>query len=173
MKAEERRQKLLTLLEGQRLPLSASQLASQLGVSRQVIVGDIALLRARHLDILSTHKGYVMANHMSASQGYRQKIVCQHDASQLREELETIVSLGGSLLDVEIDHPIYGLLKAPLSITSQEDIDSFLSQLETYQGQLLCELTSGIHTHTIACPSQKDFETIQSVLQQKKILWGK
>ena len=53
MKAAERRQKIMASLSQAQVPISASALASQFGVSRQIIVGDIALLRAADSDVIT------------------------------------------------------------------------------------------------------------------------
>ena len=62
MHAEERRETILKLLRQSAQPVSASTLAAQLSVSRQIIVGDIALLRAGGADILATPRGYCLQN---------------------------------------------------------------------------------------------------------------
>ena len=46
MNAAQRRECILTRLSGAQNPVSASALAAELGVSRQIVVGDVALLRA-------------------------------------------------------------------------------------------------------------------------------
>ena len=46
MNAAQRRERILTRLNSAGAPLSASTLAAELGVSRQIVVGDVALLRA-------------------------------------------------------------------------------------------------------------------------------
>lgn len=54
MRAEERRQAIRELLQRAKQPVSATALAAQFSVSRQIIVGDIALLRAAGADISAT-----------------------------------------------------------------------------------------------------------------------
>ena len=46
MEGDERRQFILKLLAGSESPLSGTEIAGKCGVSRQIIVQDIALLRA-------------------------------------------------------------------------------------------------------------------------------
>ena len=55
-----RRDGILSLLEESDTPLSGTELAHRFKVSRQVIVQDIALLRAEDKKILSTYRGYVL-----------------------------------------------------------------------------------------------------------------
>ena len=117
MKAKERRQAILERLEKTQVPISAGYLAKELGVSRQIIVGDIALLRAENHDIMATHRGYLLAERLQVPKSfYHGKLVCKHGPKEVRLELETIVKNGGKILDVEVEHPIYGMITAPLNI---------------------------------------------------------
>ena len=111
MKAAERRQKIIDILSQTQVPISASSLASRLGVSRQIIVGDVALLRAANHDVISTPKGYVMSQALYSHQ-FIGKIACQHGPERTKEELDSIVANGGIVVDVEVEHPVYGMLTA-------------------------------------------------------------
>ena len=169
MKAAERRQKIIERLSQSLVPISATYLAQSFGVSRQIIVGDVALLRANNHDIISTPKGYIRAQALYSHQ-FIGKIACQHGSENTREELELIVLKGGIVVDVEVEHPIYGMLTAPLNIKSTEDIDDFISKIEKSQAVLLSSLTNGIHTHTISCQSQVIFEDIKRDLSARGLL---
>ncbi len=169
MKASERRQKIIEILGPITQPISASQLAKQLGVSRQIIVGDIALLRANHHDILSTPKGYLLSPPQYSNQ-YIGKVVCQHGPSETEREMLLIVENGGTLMDVEVEHPIYGRLTAALAIHSLEDISNFMKKIHHSHAPLLSSLTNGVHLHTIACPSQFVFEQIKGALHKEQLL---
>ena len=132
MKAKERRQAILERLEKTQVPISAGYLAKKLGVSRQIIVGDIALLRAENHDIMATHRGYLLAERLQVPKSfYHGKLVCKHGPKEVRLELETIVKNGGKILDVEVEHPIYGMITAPLNIENQDEIDYFMDKLST------------------------------------------
>lgn len=172
MKAIERRSHILNILEQAPSAIKATELADQFSVSRQVIVGDIALLRAQNIEIIATNQGYILAQQMhSHSQGrYRGKIACYHDASQTAQELSTIIQLEGIIEDVEVEHPIYGIIKASLQIQSEQDIQDFLQQMNDYDGEMLSSLTNGIHTHTITTPSIKEFTAIKEALAAANIL---
>ena len=87
-----------------------------------------------------------------------------------KEELESVISKGGIMVDVEVEHPIYGMLTAPLNIKSQEDIDNFMEKVEHSNATLLSSLTDGIHTHTLSCHSKDEFEEIKSDLSDKGLL---
>ena len=168
MKAKERRKAILEKLEGASQPLSASHLAKELGVSRQIIVGDVALLRAENHAIMATHRGYLLAEHLQIPKSYYHgKLACKHSAKEVRLELETIVQNGGNILDVEVEHPIYGMITAPLNIAKQDDIDYFMDKLSRYQGSLLSSLTEGIHLHTISCQDRETFEKIFQALEKE------
>ena len=59
MDGKARRQEIIRLLSRTSGPISGSSLSGMLGVSRQVIVQDIALLRTEH-PILATAQGYLL-----------------------------------------------------------------------------------------------------------------
>ncbi|MCR8969586.1 transcription repressor NadR [Facklamia sp. 7083-14-GEN3] len=175
MKAQERRQAILAFLKEQSEAVTANELASRYQVSRQVIVGDIALLRAHYkVEILATNQGYLiptLSNVDASRQGYTGVIVCRHDDSKMRVELETILAHQGKILDVQIEHPVYGLLSAALHINNQADLEAFLDRMAAFDGEMLASLTNGIHSHTIQVPSLKEFDQIQKVLEDEEILY--
>lgn len=146
MKAAERRQKIIDILSQTQVPISASSLASRLGVSRQIIVGDVALLRAANHDVISTPKGYVMSQALYSHQ-FVGKIACQHGPERTKEELDSIVANGGIVVDVEVEHPVYGMLTAPLDIRSDEDIANFMDKVEHSNATLLSANTWDSHTY--------------------------
>ncbi|MCR8967081.1 transcription repressor NadR [Streptococcus zalophi] len=171
MKASQRRDQIVAILKENPSPISATKLAKELGVSRQVIVGDIALLRASNIDIMATHRGYLLVNNLPKPKAqYIKKIACQHSEEQVAKELDIIISGGGKVLDVEIEHPLYGLLTATLNIATKDDIKYFTQQVKEHQGALLSHLTHGIHNHTILCPSKEVCEKILEKLKKENIL---
>lgn len=158
--------------EESRGPLSARQLAEEHGVSRQVIVGDIALLRAEGHDIMATPRGYIYETDDIRKQGlFTGKIVCQHSEKQIREELQVIVDNGGQTLDVEVEHPLYGTISSPLLIRSRHDIEEFLRQMEAKETRMLSSLTDGVHLHTLLCPDKETFQRIKKQLRSSGILY--
>lgn len=171
MKAADRRKEILRMLQNRSEPISASQLAKDLGVSRQIIVGDVALLRAEEHSILATPRGYLLQPLTAFSEGaYVKKIVCQHGPEEVEKELTILLTGGAKVLDVEIEHPIYGMLTGNLNIASQEDKDRFLEDLSHYQGSLLSNLTGGVHSHTVSFPSVQAYQTIVEELKHSGIL---
>ena len=74
-----RRAAILALLEGADGPVSASALARHCGVSRQIVVGDIALLRAGGVPVTATPRGYVLPR----AEGLLRTLACRHSAEEL------------------------------------------------------------------------------------------
>ncbi len=169
MDTNQRRQKLLQLLHSSGKPLTGAALAQLLGVSRQVIVTDIAVLRAAGENIYATLQGYMIPGEIH-NNTVKYQIVCVHGMGQLARELEIIIDNGGKVLDVIVDHPIYGEIKANLLLTSRRDLAQFLEQLTAKKAQPLSMVTGGVHIHTIEVPSAEVFKTITKELAQAGIL---
>ena len=168
MDGENRRKTLLELLAAAGEPLSGSARAKRLGVSRQVIVQDIALLRATNRDILSTARGYLLYS-PPAARCNRCSMV-SHTTEQIADELKTIVDLGGKVLDVVITHPIYGTITVNLIISSRKDVQEFVHKINTRQTKPLKELTDDIHYHTVEAESEAILDSIEKALAEKKYL---
>lgn len=170
MNASQRRKSILNILSRTNQPISANQLANQLSVSRQVIVGDVALLRASNHDILSTPRGYLLSDNLG-SHYFKGKLACYHSAKDTETELLLITNKGGMILDVEIEHPVYGMLTANLNIKNSDDVANFIEKMQHYQASLLSTLTQGVHLHTISCPSKEAFEEIKEDLGKHGFLF--
>lgn len=170
MEGAERRARILSELSTAEQPISASQFAKIFTVSRQIVVGDVALLRAQGYAILATARGYVIEKEKDKL-GVSQKIACKHLPEQTQEELATIVALGGEIIDVIVEHPIYGELTGGLHIKNNEDIEKFIHRYTMEEASLLSELTTGIHLHTIRCRNEQDLTRIQQALGEKQLLY--
>ncbi len=168
MDGESRREALIKLLQDATEPIPGAKLAKQMGVSRQVIVQDIALLRAVDKNILSTNKGYTLFHRMP-NEPTRLFRVC-HTDDQIADELNTIVDCGGSVKDVTVEHPIYGQISVDLIIKSRMDVTHFVEQVQTYQTKPLNNLTNGEHFHTVNAPDEKTLDLIEEALRQKGYL---
>lgn len=168
MTAEIRRQKIFEILAGACAPVSASVLASQLDVSRQVIVGDIALLRAGGTGISATPRGYVLEQEHS---GLMHTIACVHSPEQLEDELNAIVDNGCEVMDVIVEHPVYGQLKGELRVASRYDAGCFAEKLRETAAPPLSTLTNGVHLHTVRCPDNEAFERVCDALKHLGILF--
>ncbi|WP_409968255.1 transcription repressor NadR [Bengtsoniella intestinalis] len=165
-RATMRRDTILTLLAQATAPLSASNLASQLGVSRQVIVGDIALLRAAGHTITPTPKGYLLSQ---ASCQHRCQIVCQHTPEDTAIELNILVDHGCTVEDVTVEHPVYGQLTGQLQLQNRYDVSQFLAQSAGVPP--LAVLTQGIHLHTISAPDADALARAKAELQNAGFLY--
>jgi len=163
MNAEARRQAVLEVLRQSSQPISASALANRFSVSRQIIVGDIALLRAAGEDISATPRGYVI---LRETVGLIRQVPCRHDAAGMEAELNAMVDQGCTVLDVIVEHPIYGQLTGPLQLSSRYDVAQFISRCT----RPLSALTEGIHLHTLSCPSEEAFSRVQEALRAMGIL---
>lgn len=167
---EERRRAILDRLAQSNLAVSASKFAEEFGVSRQIVVGDVALLRAAGEEIIATARGYKMDKATQAS-GYVAKIAVQHGKEAMQEELEIIVSFGAAIIDVIVEHELYGELVGGLHIRNQADITRYMEKYQKSQSTLLSQLTNGIHLHTIRYQQATDLAKIKAALAGKGILY--
>ena len=166
MKGEERRKQLLNILSSSNNPVSGGTLAKELNVSRQIIVQDISLLRANGATIFSTNKGYLIQEDRKYSRVFK----VYHTDDQVEEELSTIVDAGGQIRDVFVYHKVYGVLKADMGIKSRRDIRAYMEEISTGKSNLVKNVTSGYHYHTIDAESEEILDAIQQELQQKGFL---
>ncbi len=171
MNTQQRRDAILQLIQQGEAPISASALAKQFHVSRQLIVGDIALLRAKGCQIIATPRGY-LCEQRGQDQTIKTIAVC-HRSEELYDEIYTIVDLGGALLDVIVEHPLYGELRGSLHIYSRYDADQFFSKLADKKAVPLSALTDGIHLHTIRVHDEACYVRILDALRKKGYLYEK
>lgn len=165
-----RRAQILQLLKEHGSPLSGAALAKALGVSRQVIVQDIALIRAENHSILSTNKGYTYRMDGEENTQPKRVFYVRHTTDEVLEEFLTVLELGGTILDVAVEHEIYGQIRADLLIETPQDAQDFVSRLANCKDNPLKVLTDDCHYHTIAAPSEKLLDLIQQELNQKGFL---
>ncbi|HBG66096.1 MAG TPA: DNA-binding transcriptional regulator [Treponema sp.] len=163
---EIRRNRILELLAAATEPVPGSLLASQLNVSRQVIVTDVALLRTAHPELISTSSGYML---MHAS-GTRRVYKVKHSDEETEDELTCIVDLGGTVLDVYVEHRVYGTIRAPLNIKSRLDVQNFMRDMRSGVSSPLKNITFGYHYHTIEARSQQVLDEIESRLRERGYL---
>lgn len=166
----DRKEKIIEEIKKSDKPVSASTLAKKLGVSRQIIVGDVALIRASGTNIIATPRGYILD---SKQQNQTYTIAVNHSQEQMADELYTIVDLGGCAIDVIVDHPVYGQLTGKLHLSSRYDVDQFIKKVNNNQAKPLSQLTDGLHLHTIQCPNEDTYQRIISALDEKGYLFKK
>ena len=168
MNNEQRRIEILSALKESVLPISASAFAKDFSVTRQIIVADIALLRASGYPIRAEHKGYVLEK--VESNEIRKRIVVKHGANEVTEELYAVVDNGGKVIDVIVEHSIYGKISAELNLSSRYEIDLFVKKVADENITPLSLLTDGLHIHTIAVKDLDSYERIVEKLKELKVL---
>ena len=166
MAGEKRRQEILRYIEESEKPVSGQKLAEIFHVSRQVIVQDIALLRAGDKEIFSTNRGYICREKKRAVRIFR----VFHSDERIEEELNLIVDWGGKVEDVFVDHEVYGELRAPLNISSRMQVRKFLEEIRSGKSRPLKNITSGYHCHTVWSDSEEVLDRIQESLKEAGIL---
>ena len=170
MNGSERRNHIVEQLRAASSPLSGAALARTAGVSRQVIVQDIALLRADGHDIVATNRGYVLREGIGAPSVPTRLIKVHHTVEQLEDELTVIVDLGGAVLNVMVNHRAYGQITANLDIRSRRDIARYLHDIRSGKSTPLMTVTSGYHFHRIAADSEEALDEIEAALAAKGYL---
>ena len=165
MNVNDRRKKIMDMLSNSSEPVSATSLAEALDVSRQVIVGDIAILRAEGNTVIATPRGYIL---QYPDKGVRYQIACRHDSDGILDELYAIVDNGCTVLDVIVEHPVYGQISGMLQLSSRKDVQEFVYRCSF--AQPLSNLTGGLHLHTLSCPSAEAFSRVKSTLLKLGIL---
>lgn len=170
MDAKERRKQIIDILNKSDKPVKGTDIAKKLGVSRQVIVQDVAILRARGENILATPQGYLITKTYTNNKITR-TIACKHkDNFEIEEELKIILDYGGKILDVIVEHPLYGEIKSQLQIGSRHDLEEFIRNLKMTKAEPLSTLTDGVHIHTIEVKDDETFDRIKNKLLEKKYL---
>ena len=163
MKVDERRKAIANLLLSAKAPVSGSELAREFDVSRQIIVQDIAVLKAMEYEILSTNQGYVIRKSPLSERVFK----VHHTTGQTEDELSCIVDLGGTVVDVFVWHKVYGKIEAALNIFSPMHIRQFLEGVRTGQSTELMHITGGYHYHTVRADSEAALDRIEAALTQR------
>lgn len=166
MTGTDRRKMLLSMIRETDVPVSGTALGKKTGVSRQVVVQDIALLRTEGYPIISTARGYIIDEPKEVCRLFK---VC-HTNEQVEDELTTIVDLGGSVVNVMVNHRVYGKLDAPLNIKNRRDVAKFVNDLKTGKSTPLLNVTSGYHFHKISAETEEILDEIEEALREKNYL---
>lgn len=166
MTGTERRTKIVELIQNSEKPLSGTALAKQWDVSRQVIVQDIALIRASGYDIISTNRGYIIQEPLVRERVFK----VNHTDEQLEEELYSIIDLGGTVVNVMVNHRVYGHMEAELRINSRRKVEAFMEDIRSGKSSPLKNITSNYHYHKVAADSEETLDLIEEALRQKHFL---
>ncbi len=164
MSAINRRRAILSELQKSEKAIKGVLLANKYNVTRQIIVKDIAILRAEGNLIIATPDGYIINKE---EKGIKKVIAVSHNEKKLREELEIIIKYGGIIEDVIVEHPIYGEIKGILMISSLHDLENFINKYTENEAKLLSLLTNGVHIHTIITDNEVNMSLILNELKEK------
>ena len=166
MKVTERRKAIVNLLSASKTPISGGELSKQFNVSRQIIVQDITVLKGLGYEIFSTHHGYVLQKSPLVERVFKLK----HTTEQTEDELNSIVDLGGTVVDVFVWHKVYGKISAALNIFSRLHVKQFLEGVRTGKSTELMNITGGYHYHTVRADSEAVLDRIGVMLTEKKYI---
>ncbi len=161
MKAAERRKAIVNLLLSSTQAISGGKLSEEFGVSRQIIVQDITVLKGSGYDILSTHNGYIIQKSPLKERVFK----VYHTTEETEDELNTIVNLGGTVVDVFVWHKVYGKMTAPLNIFSPLHIKQFIEGVRSGKSTELMNITGGYHYHTVRAESEQILNEIEQALK--------
>lgn len=166
MNTAERREEILRILRKADCPIAAKDFAAQFNVSRQVIVQDLAVIRASHSGILSTYRGYILQQDSAFTREFK----VRHDLDGTEEELNLIVDCGGKVRNVSISHRVYGRITAELDLHSRQDVQDFMHEISNSESTLLGSATNGYHYHLVEASSEERLDLIQKKLQESGFL---
>jgi len=168
---EERRNYIVQLLKNEDMPITGQKIAELTGVSRQVIVTDVALLKASDEPIIATNRGYLYMRKKESKLTHKRIVICKHTPEQTAQELNTIVDCGVTVENVIVEHPIYGDLTGSLMLKSRYDVEQFTQALTSKDASLLSVLTDGLHLHTLVADSVAKLDAACEQLDQLGILY--
>ncbi len=166
MNGMERRAKIVEYVKTSTEPVSGKQLADMFDVSRQIIVQDIALIRANGCDIISTHRGYVLHTQKTVSRVFH----VNHTDDELEAELCMMVDMGGKVVNVMVNHKLYGEITAELNITSRHKVQEFVTDMKSGKSSPLKNITSNDHMHLVEAEDEKILDMIEKKLDEMGIL---
>ncbi len=169
MNGEERREGIIKRLKDENKPSKGTFLAKYFGVSRQVIVQDIAILRAQGIEIIATPQGYVLLKHNKDK--LLKTIISKHlNYDQMEDELQVMIDNGARVIDVIVEHPLYGEIRSIIDISYKTELEQFMSKIRIEKAEPLASLTEGIHFHTLEVPDEDSFNRIKKALEEKGYL---
>lgn len=166
MTGQERRDAMIEMIRNSEKPVSGTALAKEFAVSRQVIVQDIALIRAAGYEVLSTHRGYLLGHKGAVTRIFK----VSHTDEEIADELNLIVDLGGKVEDVQVNHKVYGRMKADLGIHSRKQVQDFVEEIRSGKSSPLKNITSNYHYHTVEADSEEVLDLIGEELNERGYL---
>ncbi|KMO85215.1 transcriptional regulator [Megasphaera cerevisiae DSM 20462] len=169
MDSVSRRKHILEILTQSGAAVTGTELSKQCEVSRQIIVGDVAILRAQGIGIISTPRGYQRVP--AEKDGKKHVFVCCHGMDLMQQELEAIVDNGGIVHNVVVEHDVYGNLEGTLNLHSRREIYQYVKRMKEAHAELLSCISGGIHTHLVETNSDEDMKAIEQALDQLGVLY--
>lgn len=157
---------ILSWLKESGNPLTGKILAERTNVSRQVIVQDISLLKAKGEPIVATARGYVYLSKEGEGNTFTRTIAVRHQPEDTADELYTLVDHGVTVQNVMVEHSIYGDLTGSLMLKNRRDVDAFLNELAATRSALLSKLTGGVHLHKIEAETTRQLDEACEALKQ-------
>ncbi|WP_067727015.1 transcription repressor NadR [Oceanobacillus damuensis] len=170
MSSSNRQQLIIEMLKGAKRPISGSDFASKANVSRQVIVQDVSILKAKNEPIIATSQGYLYLKDEKDDVLERTVIACKHEAEQTLKELYLIVDHGVTIKDVKVEHAVYGDLTASICVGNRKEADQFLEKINASDTSYLSSLTDGVHLHTLEADSMDKIEAACQDLKKAGIM---
>jgi transcriptional regulator of NAD metabolism len=168
---KERRELIIKTLQASKKPISGRELGEMTNVSRQVIVGDITLLKAKNEPIIATSQGYVYMPTQGDHGKIEKTIVCRHTPEQTEEELQIFVDHGLTVKDVKIEHPVYGDLSASIMVSNRHEVKEFIKKVREANASFLLNLSEGgTHLHTVLADTEEQLTNAEDVLRKADIL---
>lgn len=166
MNGQKRREAIVEYIKKSSIPVSGTKLAETFDVSRQVIVQDIALIRAGGYEITSTNRGYVLKEDTAV----RRTFYVNHTDEQLFDELCAVVDMGGKVINVMVEHKVYGKMEADLNISSRRNVNVFMEEIQSGKSSPLKNITSDDHAHIIEAESEEILDLIEDKFREMEIL---
>ncbi|WP_226667221.1 transcription repressor NadR [Metabacillus litoralis] len=170
---EERRNFILNFLTKTTSPTTGGELANLANVSRQVIVQDISLLKAKNHPIMATSQGYVYISHEENQNNLKERMIaCKHSPEHTKDELNILVDHGVFVKDVIVEHPVYGDLTASIMVGNRNDVKEFIKKISQHNASYLSQLTEGLHLHTIQADSDDKLDLACEELEKAGFLFN-
>lgn len=167
---EERRTLILQYLKQSSDPITGSELAKKTNVSRQVIVNDITILKARNEPIIATSQGYMYLPQSGNDGVFERTIACYHSPDEAEAELNLLVDYGLTVKDVKIEHPVYGDLTASIMVSNRKEVEQFMARIRETNAAFLSELTDGVHLHTVSAKDSRTLDAAEKALKKAGFL---
>lgn len=162
MNAEERRTKIGLYLSSSDSAVTGSELSRLFGVSRQIIVQDITVLKAKGYDVISTHNGYIVQK-----APYKERVFkLRHDRDETEKALYCIVSHGAIVVEDFVWHKVYGKIRAGLNIHDEQTVKKFMDGVRSGKSTELMDITGGYHYHTVRADNEETLDAIESELKR-------